>query len=100
MTCNFNGTYVAKNRKVVQFGIKMDKKCLQNRKPPSETERRINNSGKWISFWPPRNSIDYSHHFDSHIDYSRIVLIIGNLNGLGHVPEFAEQILNQKRGSC
>ena len=34
------------------------------------------------------------------IDYSLIVLIITNLNGLGHLPEFAEQLLNGKRGSC
>ena len=34
------------------------------------------------------------------IDYSRIVLIIGDLNGLGHLPEFPEQILNRKQGSC
>ena len=27
------------------------------------------------------------------IDHSHIVLIIGDLNGLGHLPEFADQIL-------
>ena len=26
------------------------------------------------------------------IDHSHIVLIIGDLNGLGHLPEFADQI--------
>ena len=29
---------------------------------------------------------------NNNIDHSHIVLIIGDLNGLGHLPEFADQI--------
>ena len=38
----------------------------------------------------------YQNYFElvmlSSIDHSHIVLIIGDLNGLGHLPEFANQI--------
>ena len=44
--------------------------------------------------------ITHTNNKLSGTDYSRIVLIIGDLNGLGHLPEFAKQILNRKRGSC
>ena len=34
IACNFNGTYLARNREVAKFGCQNGQKCLQNREPP------------------------------------------------------------------
>ena len=39
ITCNFNGTKLAKNREVAKFGVKMDKNGFKNMEPPSEIGR-------------------------------------------------------------
>ena len=34
MTCNFNGTKLARNREVAKLGDKMDKNVYKNKEPP------------------------------------------------------------------